>query len=509
MDSRSKSIHTPITKNKLSLFSTRKSKSSSKAKQLADLRSNAALFGRLYIANQKREGDPDVFFRHENQLHPPSLSDHGVLRAGKKSDLINCLDITKKDAMERDFDCKVFDGAALVHIIKPTTVATFEEYGKEAFLAFIQRELTKVKRVDVVWDQYLDSSIKGSAREKRGSGARRKVNPQTKIPSKWLDFLRVAENKVKLFAFLNDVVAKSTLPEQKEIHLMSQQSVVSLGECVQMPNCTHEEADTRIVVHVLDAAKNGCKKIVVRTVDMDVLVILVGQFHEIKERHPSLELWLAFGVGKDFTMYSINEVCSKFEKYICQALPVFHAFTGCDTTSSFHGKGKKTAWEAWKAYPDISSTVKVMADHPFAAVEVNSQIVRQLERFTVVLYDKTSVLETVNEARRELFRKKGRNLENRPPTQDALAQHIKRVAHQAGIWTTPSNATNPIPLPSTWGCENIDGKWQPLWMTQPEAASACSELIKCHCSSNGKYTRCKCAKVGLPCTDLCTCGCEV
>ena len=52
--------------------------------------------------------------------------------------------------MEREFDCKVFDGAALVHFMKPTTVANSKEYGKEAFLAFIQRELNKVNRVDVV-----------------------------------------------------------------------------------------------------------------------------------------------------------------------------------------------------------------------------------------------------------------------------------------------------------------------------------------------------------------------
>ncbi|MCP4482269.1 MAG: hypothetical protein GY817_05750 [bacterium] len=107
-----------------------------------------AIFGCLYIANQKRDGDPEIFLRHENQLHPPSLSDHGTLKACKKSNLVNCLDISKKDSMEREFDCKLFDGSALVHIIKPTTVATFEEYGKEAFLAFTQRELAKVKRVN-------------------------------------------------------------------------------------------------------------------------------------------------------------------------------------------------------------------------------------------------------------------------------------------------------------------------------------------------------------------------
>ena len=123
---------------------------------------------------------------------------------------------------------------------------------------------------------------------------------------------------------------------------------MSLGERVQLPNCTHEEADTRIIVHAIDATKNACKRIVVQTVDTDVLGILVGQFHRIKERHPSIELWLALVVGKDYTMYSINEIFSKFEIDVCQALPVFRAFIGCDTTSSFHGKGRKNAWVAWK-----------------------------------------------------------------------------------------------------------------------------------------------------------------
>ena len=50
---------------------------------------------------------------------------------------------------------------------------------------------------------------------------------------------------------------------------------------------THEEADTRIIVHVMDAAKNACKRIVIRTVDTNVLGILVGQFHQIKERTPA------------------------------------------------------------------------------------------------------------------------------------------------------------------------------------------------------------------------------
>ena len=58
-------------------------------------------------------------------------------------------------------------------------------------------------------------------------------------------------------------------------------SVVSKTKGDEMPDCSHEEAVTRIVVHVLHALavlhalSGGAKSIQVRTVDTDVLVILV------------------------------------------------------------------------------------------------------------------------------------------------------------------------------------------------------------------------------------------
>ena len=78
-----KSIHDSIKKNSLPLFKTPKRKA--KSKQLTVQRTNASLFGRLYIANQQREGDPFKFFSHENQPFPPSLSDFGKIRFGQKS----------------------------------------------------------------------------------------------------------------------------------------------------------------------------------------------------------------------------------------------------------------------------------------------------------------------------------------------------------------------------------------------------------------------------------------
>ena len=96
-----------------------------------------------------------------------------------------------------------------------------------------------------------------------------------KIPVHCLDFLRDSKNKVELFLFLTEIASRTSFEEGKEVHIAQDQSVVSLGDGMQ--DCTHEEADTRVVVHVTDAAQRGySRKICVRVVNTDILVILIS-----------------------------------------------------------------------------------------------------------------------------------------------------------------------------------------------------------------------------------------
>ena len=79
-----KTISDPLKKNKLPLFSKKKNLMKVDH-QVAALKEDRSLFGRLYIASQNR--DPQNFFRYENQPWPPSLSQYGELCSGtKKSD---------------------------------------------------------------------------------------------------------------------------------------------------------------------------------------------------------------------------------------------------------------------------------------------------------------------------------------------------------------------------------------------------------------------------------------
>ncbi len=115
-------------------------------------------------------------------------------------------------------------------------------------------------------------------------------------------------------------------------------------------HCTHEEADTCILLHVQDPVKEGYKKVSVRTVDIDVLVLAVTA----AQRLNITELWVAFGVGKSYHYLAAYEMAKALGPDKCTALPMFHDFAGCDNVSCFGGRGKKTAWDTWKAFDDVT-----------------------------------------------------------------------------------------------------------------------------------------------------------
>ncbi|KMQ81601.1 hypothetical protein RF55_25812, partial [Lasius niger] len=106
-----------------------------------------------------------------------------------------------------------------------------------------------------------------------------------------------------------------------------------------------------------------------------------------------------------------------------------------------------------------------MALHPFTELGIDSENFKLLERFTVILYDKNCEFDNVNEARKELFCQKTKSMEKLPPTKDALLQHSKRAAYQAGLWCTSEHSQQHAPNPEGWGwTQKADSaSWVPLW----------------------------------------------
>jgi hypothetical protein len=81
----------------------------------------------------------------------------------------------------------------------------------------------------------------------------------------------------------------------------------------------------------------------------------------------------------------------------------------------------------WQAFLRIDDNKTEL----FSFLAINERLA-PMERYVILLYDRTSTQEHVNEARKQLFTQKGRAIDGLPPTQAALVQHIKRAAYQAG-----------------------------------------------------------------------------
>ena len=191
--------------------------------------------------------------------------------------------------------------------------------------------------------------------------------------------------------------------------------------------CSHEEADSRIMVHVADTAKEY-SSITIRTVDSDVIVLAAYVFAQL--RTTLTELWVVFGTGKNYRIIPAHGIYDKIGVEKCLALPMFHVFTGCDTVSSFSGRGKKTAWEMWNVFPEVTGAFLALMERPQQSDLETAMGV--LERFIVLLYDKTSCQSKVNQLKVDLFAHKGRDVLYIPPTQECLIEHVRRAAYQAG-----------------------------------------------------------------------------
>ena len=139
---------------------------------------------------------------------------------------------------------------------------------------------------------------------------------------------------------------------------------------------------------------------------------------------------------------------------------MFHALTGCDTASSFLGHGKKSAWSAWSAFPEVTNAFLELSSKPSS---ISPQTMDQIERFVILMYSRTCSLTRVDEARKEFFAQ-GRTIENIPPTKAALVQHTKRATYQAGyVWSQALVPLPHLPDPESWGwIFHQNSGWRPF-----------------------------------------------
>ena len=130
--------------------------------------------------------------------------------------------------------------------------------------------------------------------------------------------------------------------------------------------------------HLHDISSNS--NIVVRANDIDILVILIGNQYASNDKH----IWMEIGNFSDNSLrfIDITKLAHNLGMQVTQALPGFHAFTGCDFSPSFVGKGKTRPVNILLKYADCQIA--------FARLGIENMI-KGIESFVYKLYgNKTS-----------------------------------------------------------------------------------------------------------------------
>ena len=192
-----------------------------------------------------------IFFMHENQPYPPSLSHAGRLRTGTKSDLLQCFkEMIPPSTEAPNVTCIILDGAAIVQMLNPGTAKTFGEYAKDVFIPFVLSQYKSATRLDLMWDRYLPGSLENMTREWRGKGVQRLVGAVA-VPGQWQNFLYVDENKTELFSFLFTEIIESFEDQTKELVVTLESGVLISPQRTHFESlapCSHEEADGRMLL---------------------------------------------------------------------------------------------------------------------------------------------------------------------------------------------------------------------------------------------------------------------
>ena len=144
------------------------------------------------------------------------------------------------------------------------------------------------------------------------------------------------------------------IPDGKEIYATHGEPVMTSSNRTEMNSlspCSHEEAHSPY-----GSCTRRHRRVKIRTNDTDVVVLAISVANTL----PADEMWITFGLGKH--VYNLaapaHSIATSLGQDKASVLPMFHALTGCNTVSFFGGRGKKTAWDTWMVFPELTPVLR-------------------------------------------------------------------------------------------------------------------------------------------------------
>jgi len=90
----------------------------------------------------------------------------------------------------------------------------------------------------------------------------------------------------------SDDIVKHDYPPCRHVYTTSSSHVKSNRADMSLSANNDAKSDSRLCLHVDDALNDEATTVLVRTANTDVVVILVGIFHDLAQHHQGMQLWV-------------------------------------------------------------------------------------------------------------------------------------------------------------------------------------------------------------------------
>ena len=186
---------------------------------------------------------------------------------------------------------------------------------------------------------------------------------------------------------------------------------------------------------------------------------------------------------------------------MCTQLLFIHAFSGCDTTSSFSGLGKRTFFKSFNKSEELQKLSDIFTSDD----EITQDIIEKAGlRATLLLYNAKKGEDIADLRYRVLTEKILSSTtfvgpERLPPTEASVKYHSYRSYYQILKWKGKQKDTSP----DLWGWYESGDKYYPKVMDTKYAPETLLKIIHCGCETDCSSMRCGCKKNGMRCTYVC------
>lgn len=259
-----------------------------------------------------------------------------------------------------------------------------------------------------------------------------------KVPMKRL--LSHVNTKMELTEYLARKTLEKGHESGKDVVVMWSNKCKATHKDIAYLESSQEEANTKLLLHAVDATISGATSIEIFSPNTDVFVLSIRRFPELCENS-------SFVTGRGHRNRNRKILLSLIVRALrparTAALPAFHAWSGADIIGSFAGKGKPACWKAFLEADKDS--VDALADLGTTAQPT------EVEKLVCQLYQPKTLVSCVKDLRWLLFRKKQAQSERLPPMQAALKEAILCAHYKTMIWNNDKIPNPQLPSPESYG----------------------------------------------------------